>query len=129
MTSKIRGVQIFPITCKFLHNGEPEKNWSRIFSEDNFMANKLYSKTFFSKLILLIDNLENVIKKYDKSKFLIGHRSITSEGTKIFGRKCLGPLWKILTAQKSICEKLYPNLPLIDILYTRFLLTFIIFPQ
>ncbi len=96
------------------------KNCSKIVSEDNFMANKLYSATFFSKLILFIDNLENVIEKRDKSKFLIHRGWTTSDGTKIFCGKFPGPLWKILARRKLICKNLYPNPLLIHILYVCF---------
>ncbi len=93
------------VTCKFFQlaavfsiTESQTKNWSRIFFEDNFMANKLYSATFFSKLILFIDNAGNVIEKHDKLKFSIRHRSMTSDGTKLFCRKflCLfGKFWPV----------------------------------
>ncbi len=46
----------------FSVTGRQTKNWSRIFSEDNFTANKLYPTIFFSKLMLFIHNSENVTK-------------------------------------------------------------------
>ncbi len=127
LTSKTCQVQIFPITCNFLRNRSHTKKSTRIFSENNFMANKLYFMTFFSKLILFIDYSEIVIEKHNKSKFLIRHESVISDGPKIFCKKFLGPLWKILTWQKSICENLYPNPRLIHILYVCSLLFHYIF--
>ncbi len=79
------------------------------------MANKLYSTAFFSKLILFIDNSENVIEKCDKLKFSICHGSMISHGIKNFCEKFLGSLWKILTCQKSICDKLYLDQPWIPV--------------
>ncbi len=81
------------------------------------MVNKLYSMTFFSRLILFVDNSENVVEKRDRSKFKIHYGSVTSYRTKMFCGKFLGPLWKILTCWKSICEKVCPNPLLIHIIY------------
>ncbi len=51
---------------------------------------------------------------------MIHRGSMISNGTKIFYEKFLGPLTRILTCQKLICEMLYPNPPLIHILYVCF---------
>ncbi len=64
--------------------GSQTKNWSWIFSQDNFMENKFYSIIFFSKLIFFIDNSENVIEKHDKSVFSIHFGSLTSNRTQNF---------------------------------------------